>query len=160
MIPFSFSWDTQKKSISLKWNGFLSLGWEKGKVLTKIIGIPIPLRLRQKKIHFPIRWVFLKETLSFLKKWRLKKVEGTLSLPDPMMNGVLYGWLTALGTTMGDRKINVSINFLGENRFSGEAILSPKVFFNYFKNSVFLLLRERRRRKAKPGGEAQWKQQI
>jgi hypothetical protein len=147
MIPFLLSWDTQKKSISFKWDGFLSLSRARGKVLTRIIGIPIPSGFRQKKIHFPMRWVFLKETLSFLKKWRLKKIEGTLSFPDPMMNGVLYGWLSALETSMGSRKINVSINFLGENRFSGEAVVSPKAFFNYFKNCVFLLFRERRRRR-------------
>jgi hypothetical protein len=38
------------------------------------------------------------EALSFLSKWRLKKVEGTFSFPDPMVNGLLYGWTSALGT--------------------------------------------------------------
>ena len=61
MIPFLLSWDTQKRLVLLKWNGFLSLVWEKGKVLTKILGFPLPFHLRQKKIHFPIRWVYLKE---------------------------------------------------------------------------------------------------
>ncbi len=144
MIPFLLSWDTQKRLISLKWNGFLSLVWEKGKVLTKILGFPIPFRLRQKKIHFPIRWVCLKEAFSFLTKWRLKKVEGTFSLPDPMMNGLLYGWISALEIVKAGRKIHVTINFLGENRFSGEAVLSLKAFSHHFKRWVFLLLQKRK----------------
>jgi hypothetical protein len=145
MIPFSLFWDTQKRSISLKWNGFLSLVWEKGKVSTKILGFPIPFSLRQKRVHFSIRWVYLKEVFSFLTKWRLKKVEGTLSLPDPMMNGLLYGWISAFGKGKVGRKINVSINFLGENRFSGEAVLPLKPFFYHLKRWVFLLLQEKRR---------------
>lgn len=144
MIPFSLSWDTQKRLISFKWNGFLSLVWEKGKVLTKILGFPIPFRLRQKKIHFPIRWVYLKEAFSFLTKWRLKKVEGTFSLPDPMMNGLLYGWISALEIVKAGRKIHVTINFLGENRFSGEAVLSLKAFSYHLKRWVFLLLQKRK----------------
>lgn len=147
MIPVSFSWDTREKSISLKWSGFLSLSWKKGKVLTKFIGVTIPFRLRKKRIHFPVRWGYSKEVLSFLRGWRLKKIEGTLSLPDPMMNGVLYGWLSVLETGKRGRKINVSVNFLGENWFSGEAVLSPKVIFSRLKSWAFLLLRERRGRR-------------
>jgi hypothetical protein len=160
MIPFSLSWDTQKKSVSLKWDGFLSMGWEKGKVLTKILGLPIPFNPRPKKTHFSMRWVYLKEVLSFLKEWRLKKIEGTVSLPDPMMNGMLYGWMSAFEAREGGRKIDVSINFLGVNRFSGEAVLSPRVFFNYLKRWVLLLLKERRGRRPKRGGEKEWKQPI
>jgi len=148
MILFSLSWDTQKRSISLKWNRFLSLSLEKGKVLTKILKIPIPFGFKQKRIHFLIRWVYLKEAFSFLKKWKLKKMEGTFSLPDPMMNGLLYGWVSSLQTGKGDRKIHVTINFLGENLFSGEAVISPKAFFNHLKRGVLILLRERRRRRS------------
>ncbi len=153
MIPFLLSWDTQKRLISLKWNGFLSLVWERGKVLTKILGFPIPFRHRQKKIHFHMRRVYLKEIFSFLAKWKLRKVEGTFSLPDPMMNGLLYGWISALETVKPDRKINVTINFLGENRFSGEAALPLKAFFHHLKRWVFLLLREKKIRSPRRGGE-------
>jgi hypothetical protein len=146
MIPVSFSWDTRKKSILLKWNGFLSLRWKEGKVSTKLIGVPIPFRLRKKRIHFPIRWGYAKEFFSFLRGWRLKKIEGTLSLPDPMMNGVLYGWLSGLETGKKGRKIRISVNFLGENWFSGEAVLPLRVLFGRLKSWVCLLLRERRGR--------------
>jgi hypothetical protein len=61
MIPFSLSWDTQKRSIFIKWDGFFSFGREKGKTLMKILGFPIRFRYRQKEIHFPMRWVYLKE---------------------------------------------------------------------------------------------------
>mgnify|MGYP001056358940 CR=1 FL=1 len=148
MILFSLSWDTQKRSISLKWNRFLSLGLENGKVLMKTLKIPIPFGFKQKRIHFLIRWVYLKEAFSFLKKWKLKKMEGTFSLPDPMMNGLLYGWVSGLQTGKGDRKIHVTINFLGENRFSGEAVISPKAFFNHLKRWILILLRERRARRS------------
>ncbi len=98
MIPISLSWDTRKRWIILKGDGFFSLGWEKGKVLTKILGFPISYGFKHKMIHFRMRWVYLMEALSFLSKWRLKKVEGTFSFPDPMVNGLLYGWTSALGT--------------------------------------------------------------
>ena len=144
MIPFSFFWDTQKRSILLKWNGFLSLGWKEGKVLTKMLGFPIPFRLRQKRIHFPMRWIYLKEAFSFLTKWKLKKVEGTFSLPDPMMNGLLCGLISVFESGKTGRKAHITINFVGENRFSGEAVLSLKTLFHYLKRWVFLLLREKR----------------
>jgi hypothetical protein len=148
MIPFLLlSWDTQKRLVSIKWNGFLSLVWEKGKILIKILGLPIPFRLGQKKIHSHIRWVYLKEAFSFLAKWKINKVEGTFSLPDPMMNGLLYGWISAFKTVKPSRKISVTINFLGENRFSGEAFLSLKAFFHHLKRWVFLLLREKKIRR-------------
>jgi len=147
MIPFSLSWDTQKRSIFIKWDGFFSFGREKGKTLMKILGFPIRFRYRQKEIHFPMRWVYLKEAFSFLTKWKLKKVEGTFSLPDPMMNGLLYGWISAFEAGKAGRKIHVTINFLGENRFSGEAILSLKTFFQHLKRWVFLLLEEKKRRR-------------
>ena len=146
MIPFSFFWDTQKKSILLKWNGFFSLRWEKGKGLTKLLGFPIPLRLRQKRVRFSMRWVYLKEFFSFLTKWRLKKVEGTFSLPDPMMNGLLCGLISVFesGKTGRKAQAHVTINFVGENRFSGEAILPLKAFIHHLKRWIFLLLREKK----------------
>jgi hypothetical protein len=146
MIPISLSWDTRKKSILLKWDGFVSLNWKEGRVLTKFVGVPISFKLKKHRIHFPVRWGYAKEVLSFLKEWRLKKIEGTLSLPDPMMNGVLYGWLSGLETGKKGRKVRVSVNFLGENWFSGEAVLPLKVLFSRLTSWVFLLLRERRRR--------------
>ena len=38
MIPFSFHWNTQKRSILLKWDGFFSLGWNRGNALVRIFG--------------------------------------------------------------------------------------------------------------------------
>jgi hypothetical protein len=45
MIPVSFIWDTRKRSVYIKWNGFFSLGWEKGKILKKMFGLTIPIPL-------------------------------------------------------------------------------------------------------------------
>jgi hypothetical protein len=156
MIPFSFLWDTQKRSILLKWNGFLSWGWERGNAWMRIFGFPIPFNPIEKGVRFRRRRIYLQEALSFLKEWKLKKMEGTISLPDPMMNGVLYGWISALETRRTREKIHVTINFIGQNRFSGEAILPLKSFIHHLKRWVFLLLRERRRRPDK-GGQSQWK---
>lgn len=147
MIPVSLSWDTTKRSIWLKWNGLFSLGWENGRISKKIFGFAIPFRFRQKRIPLPMRWVYLKGFFSFLTKWKLEKLEGTLSFPDPMVNGLLYGWFSIMESRRAGRKINVTINFLGENRLSGEAALPLKTFFHHLKRWVFLLLQEERERR-------------
>ncbi len=148
MVPVSLFWETQKGMLSLKWNGFLSLVWEKRRVFTRILGFPIPFRFRKKSVSLSMRWIYIKEVFSFLRKWKLKRVEGTLSFSDPMVNGLLYGLVNALETGREDRKIYLIINFLGENRLSGEATISPKTFFHHLKRWVFLLLQEKGRRKS------------
>ena len=158
MIPVSLRWDTQKRSLLVKWTGFISSGWEKGTISTKILGVSIPIPLKRKKIQFPgrlpMRWVYLKGIFSFLTKWRLKKVEGTLSFPDPMVNGILYGWLSAIQTRKADRKTHVTVNFLGENWCRGEVTVSLKTLFYHFKRWIFPLIREMRGRKPRNGGES------
>jgi hypothetical protein len=145
MIPVSFVWDTRKRSLHIKWNGFFSLGWEKGRVLKKIFGltIPIPFPTGSGTIHFPtMRRAYLKEAFSFLKEWKLKKVEGSLSFPDPMVNGLLYGWLSAIKTEKVGQRVDMSINFLGENWCAGEATISGKTLFGHLKRWILPLLRE------------------
>jgi hypothetical protein len=158
MIPISLCWDTRKRSVLLKWNGFISSGWQNGKILMKILGLPIPLPLKRKGIQLPgklpIRWIYLKGIFSFLPKCKLKKVEGTLSFPDPMVNGVLYGWMSAIQTGRADRKNHVAVNFLGENWCRGEMTLSLKIFFHYLRSWIFPLVREMRGRKPRKGGES------
>jgi hypothetical protein len=158
MIPVSLWWDTQKRSVLLRWNGFVSSGVESGKISAKILGVPIPLPLKKKKIRLsnqlPIRWIYLKGIFSFLTKWKFKKVEGTLSFPDPMVNGILYGWISAIQTGRADRKINVTVNFLGENWCRGEVTLSLKILFNHLRSWIFPLVREMRGRKPRKGGES------
>ncbi len=151
MIPVSFVWDTRKRSFYIKWNGFFSLGWEKGRVLKKTFGlaIPLPFPAGSGRIHFPtMRWAYLKETFSFLKEWKLKKMGGSLSFPDPMVNGLLYGWLSAIKTEKVGQKVNMSINFVGENWCSGEATISGKTLLGHLKRWILPLLRKTR-------GEAQ-----
>jgi hypothetical protein len=155
MIPILLTWNTREKVILIKWNGFFSFGWEKGKRVKTIFKIPIPYRSgakRDKKIHFPqMRWIYLKEAFSFLGEWKLKRAEGTLSFQDPMVNGILYGWLSAFGPRKENRNINLTINFLGENGCSGEATVSPKVAFHRLKRWVPLFLKKGR--KLPKGGE-------
>jgi hypothetical protein len=158
MIPVSLCWDTQKRSVLFRWNGFVSSGVESGKISAKILGVPISLPLKKKKIqlpsHLPIRWIYLKGIFSILTKWKLKKVEGTLSFPDPMVNGILYGWISAIQTGRADRKINVTVNFLGENWCRGEVTLSLKILFHHLRSWIFPLVREMRGRKPRKGGES------
>jgi hypothetical protein len=147
MIPVSFVWDTRKRSLYIKWNGFFSFGWEKGRVLKKTFGLTIPVSFPAPsgKIHFStLRWTYLKEAFSFFKEWKLKKVEGSLSFPDPMVNGLLYGCLCTLEKEKVDRNINLTINFLGENWCSGEATISAKTVFGHLKGWILPLLRETR----------------
>jgi len=153
MIPLSFIWDMKKRSIAFQWNGFFSLGKEREKTLVKIFGIPIPFRTKLKEVRFPIRWFYLKEGLSFISKWRLKKLEGTFSFSDPMVNGILYGWISAFGTREGDQKVNVTINFLGENGCRGEMTISLKILFHHLRRWIFPLLKEMRGRRGLRGGE-------
>jgi hypothetical protein len=158
MIPISLCWDTWKRSFLLKWNGFVSSGWENEKIATKILGLPIPLSFKKKKIQFPsqlpIRWVYMKGIFSFLAKWKVKKVEGTLSLPDPMVNGVLYGWMSAIHTVRADHKVHVTVNFLGENGCQGEVTLSLRILFHHLRSWILPLIREMRGKKSRKGGES------
>jgi hypothetical protein len=158
MIPISLCWDTQKRSVLLKWNGFVSSGWENGKISTKIFGLSVPLPLKKKKSQppskLPIRWVYLKGIFSFLTKWKVKKVEGTLSFPDPMINGILYGWMIAIQTGRANQKAHVTVNFLGENGCRGEVTLSLKILFHHLRSWVFPLSREMRGKRPRKGGES------
>jgi hypothetical protein len=142
MNPVTFIWDSRTRSIHIKWNGFFSIGWVNGKAEKKVFGIPVPALFHLRKMPSPsIRLASLKEGLSFLKKWRLRKIEGTFSFPNPMVNGVLYGWLSAFESIKENRKIDLAINFLEENWCSGEATVSPKVTFHYFKRWVPLFFK-------------------
>lgn len=147
MIPISFSWDTQKRLILLEWNGFFSLRLERGKRSIKVLGLPVPTRFRKRKARLPLRWVYLKGAFSFLAEWKLKKVGANVSFSDPMVNGLLYGWVKAIETVKGNGKINVAINFLGENGCVGEFIIFPKTLFFHLRKWIFSLLWEMRRRR-------------
>jgi len=158
MIPISFWWNARRRSASLKLDGFVSSEWENGKLITKILKMPIPLSLTKEKSLFsgipPLRWVYLKGIFSFLTEWKMKRVEGTLSFPDPMVNGILYGWVSAARAAGdGDGKIDVTINFLGENSLEGEFSVSLKALFHHFRSWIFPLILEMRRRKPRKGGE-------
>jgi len=158
MIPISFCWDTRTRSVLLKWNRFIFAGWRDGKIVMKILGSPIPLPSTKKGFRLSgklsLQWIHLKQMFSFLPKWKLKKVEGTFSFPDPMVNGVLYGWMSAIQAGRADRKNRVTINFLGENGCKGEMTLSLRILFQYLRNWIFPLIREMRGKKARKGGES------
>ncbi len=157
MIPISLCWDTQRRWVLLKWNGFVSSGWQNGKMVIKILGVPVPFAMKKKKIQLPsrlpIQWRYLKGFFSFLTEWRVKRVEGTFSLPDLMMNGILYGWMSAIQTGEPDRRIEVTVNFSGENWLKGEFTISLKTLFRHFRSWGFPLIREMREKKSKKGGE-------
>ena len=150
MIPISFCWDTRKRSLLFKWNGLFSAGWESGNISTKILRMSIPIPMKRKKIRlpgrFPMRWIYFKGIFSFLTKWRVKKMESTLSFPDPMVNGVLYGWMSAFPIGGTDRKIQLNINFVGESWCRGEVSLSLKILFHHIKTWIFPLIREMRKK--------------
>jgi len=151
MIPISLSWDSPKRLILLKWNGFFSSGLKRGNVFIKILGISIPfrvkpIRLTSKKIHLPKRWIYWRGAFSFLKEWKLQKVEGNLSFSDPMVNGLFYGWMCAVQNGKADRKINLTINFLGENWCRGEVAISFKALFQHLRKWILPFFKEIRGR--------------
>ena len=145
MIPISLLWDTRKRSIRLTWDGFLSVGWEKGGMLARILGIPIPGRLKKRTFRVPLRPMPLREAVVFLKAWRIKKVEGTISFPDPMVNGMLYGWLSAVQSMGQKGRVNVTVNFLGENACSGEAVMPFRALVSFGIKRIFSEVRKRGR---------------
>ena len=158
MIPISFWWNARKRSASLRVDGFISSEWENGKLTTKILTMPVSFSLKKEKIRFSgiplVRWIYLKGILSFLTEWKMKKVEGTLSFPDPMVNGILSGWLSAARAAWdGDGKIDVTVNFSGENRVEGEFGISLKTLIHHFGNWIYPLIREMRNKRVSKGGE-------
>jgi len=159
MIPISFWWNAQKRSASLEVDGFVSVEWQNGKRTAKILRMPIPLSLRKGTAQFsgmpPVRWSYLKGIFSFLREWKMKRLEGTLSFPDPMVNGTLYGWMSAARAAWDrDGKIDVTVNFSGENRLEGEFTVSLKTLVQHFRSWIYPLIREMKmRKKVCKGGE-------
>jgi len=158
MIPISFWWNGRKRSASLKLNGFVSSEWENGRWTTKILRMPIPLSSAKGKTRFagipPVRWVYLKGIFSFLTEWKMERVEGSLSFQDPMVNGMLYGWMSAARSVLDrDEKVDVTVNFLGENWLEGEFTISIKTLVHHFASWIYPLIREMRGKKVAKGGE-------
>ena len=145
MIPISLLWDTRKRFIRLAWDGFLSVGWEKGRMLARILGIPVSCPLKKRTLRVPVRPMPLREAVVFLKAWRIKRVEGTISLPDPMVNGVLYGWLSAVQSMGQEGRVNVTVSFLGENSCSGEAVMPFRALVSFGIKRIFSAVRNRGR---------------
>lgn len=151
MIPISFGCDVRKRSAWIKADGLASAELENGRAKAKILNISVPFPRRKPKSKLfgvlPVKWKYLKGIFSFLKEWKLKKVEGTLSLPDPMINGVLYGWMSALQTRGPDRIINLSVNFSGENWLKGEVAISLRSVWHHFRSWMYPLIREMKAKK-------------
>ncbi len=153
MSGFNFLWDTRKGLLTFKWDGLFSLGREGGRKGLKILGFSIPFHPKINKVRFPVRWFYIKNGLLFLTRWRLEKIEGTISFPDPMINGVVYGWLSAIGRFQSEQKFNVTINFLGENSFSGQASIPPKILILHLRRWILPLFLEMVRSGRKQRGE-------
>lgn len=151
MIPISCWCNVPKRSAWLKVDGLVSAEWESGRIKTKIFRMPVSLLTKKEKNQLfgvpSVRWKYLKGIFSFVKEWRVKKVEGTFSLPDPMMNGILYGWMSTLQTRGPDRKIDLTVNFLGENWVKGEFRIPLRTILNHFRSWMYPLIREIRAKK-------------
>ncbi len=164
MIPISFWCNVPKRSAWLKVDGLVSAEWEKGKAKAKILKISVPFPLKKQKSNLfgipPVKLKYLKGIFSFVKEWKVKKVEGTFSLPDPMMNGILYGWMSTLQTRGPDRKIDLTVNFLGENWVKGEFGIPLRTILNHFRSWMYPLFREMRGKKEIKGGVRSWKPLI
>jgi hypothetical protein len=60
----------------------------------------------------------------------------------------------AIETVKGNRKINVAINFLGENGCRGESVISPQILFHHLRKWILPLFWEMRGRRPQKGGES------
>ncbi len=84
----------------------------------------------------------------------MKRVEGTFSFQDPMVNGTLYGWMSAARAAWDkDGKFDVTVNFSGENRLGGEFAISLRTLIRHFVSWIYPLIRETRGKKGSKGGE-------
>ena len=145
MIQFSFFIDRKKRIFLIRFQRFLYLMMEKGKLYIRIMGFKIPFPYSRKKIYLPRKLVYLKKGYLFLRKWRLKKIDADLSFSDPMVNGIAYGMMRAIETVKRDQRVKVDINFLGINRLKAEFVISSWTFIKQLKNFFFPLLCEMRR---------------
>lgn len=157
MTPFKLIWDTQNGLFTFNWNHLFSIGREGNKNILRVLGFPIHFQPHLNKVKFPIRWFYIKHGLSFFTQWRLERVEGTISFPDPMINGVLYGWLSAIEGIKKKQRFGVTVNFLGKNNFSGKASIPPRILFFHLKKWILPLFFEmgkkrRKQRKEERGG--------
>ncbi len=153
MSGFYFSWDTRKGLFVFKWNGLFSIGREGGNHTLKILGFPLRFQPSLNKVRFPVRWPTIKNGLSFLTQWRLERIEGTISFPDPMVNGVLYGWLSAVEGIKSRQRFRVTINFLGKSNVSGQASIPLKILLRHLRGWILPLFLEMARSRRKQRGE-------
>lgn len=149
MSGFKFFWDTRKGLFAFKWNGLFSIGKEEGKTILRILGVSTHFSPNLNKVRVPVKWLYIKNGFSFLTQWRVERVEGRISLPDPMINGVLYGWLCAFEGVKPNQRFSVTVNFLGENNFSGQASIPPKILFAHLRRWIVPLFLERWRLRRK-----------
>lgn len=151
MISISFSWDTEKRMASIRWNCIGSLEWREGAVEIKAFRFPLPVQIRFKQEKVPnigvlLRWRYIKGLFSLLKDLKIHEVEATVSLPDPMINGILYGGWAIFQHKAQGKGIYGRVNFLGQNRCKGKVSLSLKDGLSHFKKWIFPMLQEGRRR--------------
>jgi hypothetical protein len=78
------------------------------------------LRPEEKGIPVRFRLAHSRETLPFLLKWKLRRMEGTLSLPDRMLNGILYAWLGTI-----DQSGPETESIVGDGIKAGEYTVLP-----------------------------------
>ncbi len=158
MIPLSFSWDTEKGGISFRWNGIGSLEWKEGRGKVKIFGFPLPFPIRinlekASNLRVPIRWRYIKGIISLLKSLNIHRIEVAISLPDPMVNGILYGGWVIFQHKVQGKGIYGTVNFLGQNWSRGEVSLPLKDGITHFKKWIFPMLLEIRGKGEKKGGD-------
>lgn len=155
MIPLIFSWDTEKGRISLRWDSIGSLEWKEGRGGIKMFGFPVPIRINIEKasnFRIPIRWRYVKGMVSLLKSLNIQRIETAISLPDPMINGILYGGWAVFQNQIREKKVHGRVNFLGQNWCKGEVSLPLKAGITHFKKWIFPMLQEIRRKGEKKGG--------
>jgi hypothetical protein len=128
----SLSWDSREGSVLVKWGKIFSFEWSKGKAFVGVLGIRKRLDHRALQRPSAIRLSHLKEAARFLRGWRVEDLEGTFSLPNPMVNGLCYGLREILDNEREDRQRRVTVNFLGENWLRGKASLSNLTLFRRF----------------------------
>lgn len=145
MIQFSFYLDSGNSKLLIRFNRFLSFLRDRGKIYIRVFGIDIPILLKIKDFIIPLKIKYMKRWYLFIRQLKVKRIDANISFNDPMLNGIAYGIVSALDALGRDHRLNININFLGSNRYSGDFLISYKAFFKQLFKLIFPLLSEMRR---------------
>jgi hypothetical protein len=113
-IPVSLEFDTVKKSLKFGWMGVdLRIRLDRWKSHAKAIGLYL---VEERGLIFELVQKAHRPLMRLLQSVSIRNIEASLSTPDPLWNGVLYGICFNLPL----ENVHLSANFRNINYVKGE----------------------------------------